>query len=52
MTGRQEYDRAKDRQRILGKYMIDYYVPILGIYAILTSGMNVWYRLEKIKMNV
>ncbi len=23
MTGRQEYDRTKDRQRILGKYMID-----------------------------
>jgi hypothetical protein len=23
MTGRQEYDRKKDRQRILGKYMID-----------------------------
>jgi hypothetical protein len=26
MTGRQEYDRTKDRQRILGKYMIDYWV--------------------------
>jgi hypothetical protein len=25
MTGRQEYDRTKDRQRILGKYMIDAY---------------------------
>ncbi len=25
MTGRQEYDRTKDRQRILGKYMIDVY---------------------------
>jgi hypothetical protein len=24
MTGRQEYDRTKDRQRILGKYMIDW----------------------------
>ncbi len=23
MTGRQEYDRTKDRQRILGKYMIE-----------------------------
>ena len=23
MTGRQEYDRTKDRQRILGEYMID-----------------------------
>jgi hypothetical protein len=23
MTGRQEYDRTKDRQRILDKYMID-----------------------------
>ncbi len=23
MTGRQEYDRTKDRQRTLGKYMID-----------------------------
>ncbi len=23
MTGRQEYDRTKDRQRILSKYMID-----------------------------
>ena len=28
MTGRQEYDRTKDRQRILGKYMIDG-LPIL-----------------------
>ncbi len=25
MTGRQEYDRTKDRQRILGKYMIDFF---------------------------
>jgi hypothetical protein len=24
MTGRQEYDRTKDRQRILGKYMIEW----------------------------
>jgi hypothetical protein len=23
MTGRQEYDRTKDRQRILDEYMID-----------------------------
>jgi hypothetical protein len=23
MTGRQEYDRTKDRQRILNEYMID-----------------------------
>jgi hypothetical protein len=28
MTGRQEYDRTKDRQRTLDKYMIDcrYYI--------------------------
>jgi hypothetical protein len=24
MTGRQEYDRTKDRKRILDKYMIDF----------------------------
>jgi hypothetical protein len=24
MTGRQEYDRMKDRQRILDEYMIDF----------------------------
>jgi hypothetical protein len=24
MTGRQEYDRTKDRQRILDEYMIDF----------------------------
>jgi hypothetical protein len=30
MTGRQEYDRTKDRQRILGKYMIDSFYRILS----------------------
>ena len=35
MTGRQEYDRTKDRQRILGKYMIDAY----NLYSI----PNVYY---------
>ncbi len=31
MTGRQEYDRTKDRQRILGKYMIDDCDEVPGI---------------------
>ncbi len=34
MTGRQEYDRTKDRQRILGKYMID-------VVCLLCSGLPV-----------
>jgi hypothetical protein len=29
MTGRQEYDRTKDRQRTLAKYMIDKYLSFL-----------------------
>ncbi len=32
MTGRQEYDRTKDRQRILGKYMIDVSSKIWSLY--------------------
>jgi hypothetical protein len=33
MTGRQEYDdRTKDRQRILAKYMIDYFPYTTGIF--------------------
>jgi hypothetical protein len=31
MTGRQEYDRTKDRQRILGKYMIDANICVLQV---------------------
>jgi hypothetical protein len=31
MTGRQEYDRTKDRQRILDEYMIDYTVSFKRI---------------------
>ena len=30
MTGRQEYDRTKDRQRILDEYMIDIYLQPHG----------------------
>jgi hypothetical protein len=30
MTGRQEYDRTKDRQRILDEYMIDAHLVLLG----------------------
>jgi hypothetical protein len=33
MTGRQEYDRTKDRQRILGKYMIDYSEDIETLFV-------------------
>ncbi len=36
MTGRQEYDRTKDRQRILDKYMIDT-VPTLTAASLLTD---------------
>ncbi len=31
MTGRQEYDRTKDRQRILGKYIKKIYKEIIHI---------------------
>ena len=37
MTGRQEYDRTKDRQRILDEYMIDVFYPDYEI-----SGSGWW----------
>ncbi len=36
MTGRQEYDRTKDRQRTLDKYMINT-VVIVRICAVLSA---------------
>jgi hypothetical protein len=50
MTGRQEYDRTKDRQRILGKYMIDKSFrakflcwPCLGSRFCVAAGMTIRY---------
>jgi hypothetical protein len=34
MTGRQEYDRMKDRQRTLGKYMINGIRTVFKIWKI------------------
>ncbi len=40
MTGRQEYDRTKDRQRILGKYMIDIRTTVIQKHNMTDTSMD------------
>jgi hypothetical protein len=48
MTGRQEYDRTKDRQRTLGKYMINNAIQRYIVY-LFKNGSYVF--VKKLKKN-
>ncbi len=43
MTGRQEYDRTKDRQRILDEYMID---VVYALERLKTFDIDTFYNFK------